>query len=115
MKNVYDIVKGESATIDAYLEISDGLNVVPYTLNDFESATAYFEGDETTVEIEGSLQSADLGHVRFELSPDDTKLIAECESRGYFEVKTVKDGETKIFKFEESITVTSPKLVPSED
>lgn len=81
----------------------------PYEVTAFEGATGYFPtsvDDGPAVAVTGSLESADRGIVRFELSEEETALLAPGETQS-FEVHLRDARGLTIFQIVEQLPIAA--------
>lgn len=77
----------------------------PFKLTNFLGATGYFKNaDATTLSASGSLESADLGKIRFVLTDQQTALLEAGEEKS-FEVKFEDDSGVKVIQYEGKLQI----------
>lgn len=80
------IVQGSDATIVINLKdtsCSDD-TCKPFSLSDFQGATGQFKNaDESILSIAGTLLSADIGRIQFDLTEAETDLLEANEDAGF--------------------------------
>ena len=97
------ITKGEDASFSVFFK--DKETDSPTSMADFTSATLKLRrSDQTLLSISGSLESADLAKVTFEISDTNTALLMAGHGQD-LQVELVRDTDKKIHVFEKILRV----------
>lgn len=98
------IVKGSDAFIVAQI-VQAADKSKPVSFSNFQSASGYFANqDGTTLTVEGSLVSEDLGTLRFDLTSQETSNLLAGEERS-FEFQFQDDNGVRIIQFDSNIQI----------
>lgn len=99
------IVKGSDVSV--IVSLTDKNTKAPLSLVGFEGATGFFlKDDDTTLAVTGSLISADLGKVQFDISPSNSSLLQAAEDAD-IEVEIKRSGKVIIAQILDKIEVSS--------
>ncbi len=103
-KSQPEIIKGSDFNFSTQLVLKDD-TCCPASIETFQGATGFFENDDGTVLAStGTLISADLATLRFDLSAEETALLKSGDESS-FEMSVEDDAGLRFFQFDGKLVI----------